>query len=67
MRTNRLYKDRTDKRICGVCSGIAKYLDVDPTIIRLGWLVAFFTCGCGLFAYFIAALIMPNEPVIIVE
>lgn len=52
-----------DKHICGVCGGIAEYLDVDPTVVRL--LTATFTllsgCLAGIFLYFIAAMIIPNE------
>ena len=52
-----------DRRICGVCGGIAEYLDVDPTVIRL--LTASFTLLSGvffgLFVYMLAAIIIPNE------
>jgi len=67
MTNKRIYKSRTDRKICGVCGGIANYFNIDPTIVRLGWLAAFFWCGCGLIAYFIAALIVPSEPTIIVQ
>lgn len=50
-----------DGMICGVCSGIAEYLDIDPTIVRALWLLAVFGCGVGLIAYFALALIMPEE------
>lgn len=57
----RLYKSENDRKIAGVCGGIAEYLDIDSTIVRLGWIL--FTClgGSGLIAYIIAALIMPNK------
>ena len=59
----RLYRSRIDKRICGVCGGIAEYLEVDPTIIRLLWvLLTFCSFGTALLAYFICALIVPNQP-----
>lgn len=59
----RLYRSRIDKRICGVCGGIAEYLEVDPTIIRLLWvLLTFCSFGSALLAYFICALIVPNQP-----
>lgn len=57
----KLYKIEKGKKIFGVCGGIAKYFDLDPTIIRLIWALAIFCAGTGLFAYIIAALIMPNE------
>jgi phage shock protein C len=44
--------------ICGVCAGIAEYLNMDPTVIRLLW-VLFSVFGVGLFVYIIAAIIMP--------
>lgn len=56
----RLYKSRTNKKICGVCGGIAEYFEIDPTVMRLLWLL-FCTTGFGVVAYFVAALIMPYE------
>ena len=57
----RLYKSSTDKKVCGVCGGIANYFDVDPTVIRLIWVIFTLAGGCGLIAYIIAAIIMPDE------
>ena len=58
----RLYKSRVNKKIDGICGGIAEYFELDPTLVRLGWVL--FTClgGSGLLAYFIAALVIPREP-----
>ncbi|MBE6943590.1 MAG: PspC domain-containing protein [Ruminococcaceae bacterium] len=63
----KLYKSSTDRKVCGVCGGIAEYLNVDSTLIRLG-LVAF-SClgGSGLLAYIIAAIVMPDKPNMIEE
>ena len=58
----KLYKSNTDKKICGVCGGVAEYLNIDPTIVRLVWALAIIFAGGGLLAYIIAALIMPNNP-----
>lgn len=58
----RLYKSRTDKKVAGVCGGIARYFDIDPTIIRVIWAILFFACGTGLLAYIIAAIVMSEEP-----
>jgi len=57
----RLYKSN-NKMIDGVCAGIGEYFDVDPTLVRLGFVV--FSCmgGCGILAYIIAAIIMPRNP-----
>jgi phage shock protein C len=57
----RLYKSSTDKKVCGVCGGIANYFDVDPTAIRLIWVIFTLAGGSGLIAYIIAAIIMPDE------
>lgn len=57
----KIYRSRTDKKICGVCGGIAEYLDMDSTVIRL--LLIFLSCwfGIGVLAYFLAALVMPYD------
>ena len=57
----RLYKSSTDKKVCGVCGGIANYFDVDPTVIRLIWVIFTLAGGSGLIAYIIAAIIMADE------
>lgn len=57
----RLYQSSTDKKVCGVCGGIANYFDVDPTVIRLIWVIFTLVGGSGLIAYIIAAIIMPDE------
>lgn len=56
----KLYKSNTNKVIAGVCGGIGEYFNVDPTWIRLGWVVFCLAGGSGLLAYLIAALIMPS-------
>ena len=48
-----------DKKLCGVCGGIAEYLDMDPTIVRIIWLVLVLCAGTGLLAYLIASNIEP--------
>ena len=57
----RLYVSNTDKKICGVCGGIAEYFDVDPTLIRVIWIVFSLAYGSGILAYLICALCMPKE------
>jgi len=49
-----------ERKICGVCGGIAEYLNIDPTVIRLIWVLLVLCCGVGLLAYIIAAIIMPD-------
>lgn len=58
----KLYRTR-DKKICGVCGGIAEYFDLDPTIMRLLWIIfAFISCAAGVIAYLICALVIPEQP-----
>ena len=58
----KLYKSQIDKKICGVCGGIAEYLGVDSTIVRLAWVLLSACFGSGIIAYIIAALVMPDYP-----
>ena len=58
----KLYKSRTDRKICGVCGGIANYLNMDSTIVRLVTALLVLGMGSGLLIYFVAALIMDDEP-----
>ena len=57
----RLHKSVRDKKVAGVCGGIAEYLGVDPTIIRLVWALMIFGWGSGVLAYIVCALIFPEE------
>jgi phage shock protein PspC (stress-responsive transcriptional regulator) len=57
----KLKRSKSDKKILGVCGGIAKYFDVDVTIIRILFLIGLFIVGGGLLAYLICALVMPEE------
>ncbi len=56
----KLCKSNTNKKICGVCGGIAEYLNADPTLIRLAFVIVAMAAGSGVLAYFLAALIMPE-------
>ncbi|MBO5928858.1 MAG: PspC domain-containing protein [Clostridia bacterium] len=58
----RLYKSSTDKKLDGVCGGIAEYFNVDSTIIRLAWVLFSALGGSGILAYIIAAIVMPRKP-----
>lgn len=57
----KLYKSRSDRMLCGVCGGIAEYLNIDSTIIRLLVVVLSLGFGGGILAYIIAAIIMPED------
>ena len=61
----RLYKIEEGKKLCGVCGGIAEYFDVDPTLIRLLWVILVLCVGTGILAYIVAAIIMPNKSEVI--
>jgi phage shock protein C len=61
----RLVRSRTDRRIAGVCGGLAEYFDVDPTIVRVTWVILSIFAGAvvfGVVAYLIAWLIIPPAP-----
>lgn len=58
----KLYKSNNDRKLAGVCAGIAEYFGIDSTIIRLGWVFATLFVGAGILAYIIAALVIPNKP-----
>ena len=55
-----LRKSGTNKRIAGVCGGIGEYFDIDPTLIRLGFVALSFMFGGGLVAYVLASIIIPD-------
>ena len=59
---DRLYKSNQNKIIDGVCAGIAEYFGIDPTLIRLGWVLFCAIGGSGFLAYIIAAIIIPRRP-----
>ena len=56
----KLYKSQTDKKLCGVCGGIAEYFNIDATIVRLIWALLTVFFGSGVLIYIIASLVMPD-------
>jgi len=62
MEPKRLYRSRTDTMIGGVCSGLAKYFSLDPTVVRLAFVLLFLLAGHGLLVYLILWLVVPLEP-----
>ena len=54
----KLTRSATDRKLAGVCAGIAEYFDIDPTVVRIGWIVFSLMGGCGLLAYILCALLM---------
>jgi phage shock protein PspC (stress-responsive transcriptional regulator) len=59
----KLYRSRTDKKIAGVCAGIAKYFDIDPTVVRIIFVILLLPGGFpGLIPYLILWAVVPEEP-----
>jgi phage shock protein C len=61
MKDKKLYKSVSDRKISGVCAGLAEFLGIDVTIIRILW-VCFALSGAGLIAYIVCAFVMPDGP-----
>ena len=57
----KLTKSQSNRMLCGVCAGIAEYFNMDPTVIRLLWVILTFFGGSGILAYIIAAVIIPES------
>ncbi|HVH70604.1 MAG TPA: PspC domain-containing protein [Candidatus Dormibacteraeota bacterium] len=55
-------RSSTDKKIAGVCAGLADYFDMDPTIIRVLWLLGVLCAGTGILAYIILWMVLPCAP-----
>jgi|WetSurMetagenome_2_1015567.scaffolds.fasta_scaffold380863_2 phage shock protein C len=62
MNNRKLYRSLNERMIGGVCGGLAEYFDIDPTIIRLAFLLLLIMGGNGLLIYIILLIIMPNQP-----
>ena len=58
----RLYRSKTDKKLCGVCAGVADYFGIDPTIVRVIWALLAFFYGTSILLYVIMALVVPEQP-----
>ena len=58
----RLYRTENEaKKLCGVCGGVAEYFDIDPTLVRVGWVIFALCASLGFWAYIICAIIMPKK------
>jgi phage shock protein PspC (stress-responsive transcriptional regulator) len=62
MNRRSLYRCRNDQRIAGVASGVAEFFDLDPTLVRIVWLLSILFGGFGLILYIAMAIIVPLEP-----
>src|SRR5215469_13418312 len=58
----RLMRSSTDKKVGGVCAGLADYFDLDPTLVRIVWLLAIFFAGTGILIYMILWIALPLAP-----
>ncbi|NLJ60124.1 MAG: PspC domain-containing protein [Firmicutes bacterium] len=58
----RLYRSRYEKKLGGVCAGLAKYFEIDVSLVRLLWILLAVVYGSGILAYIIAWVIIPEEP-----
>lgn len=61
---NRLYRSRNDQMIAGVCAGVAEYFDMDPTIVRILFVLLSLGPLPGILVYIVLAVIMPERPLI---
>ena len=57
----KLFKSNTNRMLCGVCGGIGEYFKIDPTLVRILWVVFCMCGGSGVIAYIIAAIIIPEQ------
>ena len=57
----RIYRSKKEKMIAGACGGLAEYFNIDPTLVRLGWIIFALTFGTGILAYIICAFVIPEE------
>lgn len=62
MNGKKLYLSASDRKISGVCGGVAEYFGIDPTLVRLAFLLLAAGWGSGLLAYIVAAIIIPEPP-----
>ncbi|OQX21905.1 MAG: hypothetical protein BWK75_02075 [Candidatus Altiarchaeales archaeon A3] len=61
-RNKKIYRSKKDKALAGVCGGMAEYLNVDPTIIRIFWTASLFAGGFGVVTYILCWIIIPENP-----
>ncbi len=62
METKKLYRSRNGKAIAGICAGLGKYFQIDPVIIRLGFIFLALASGPGVIIYVIMWVVVPEEP-----
>lgn len=61
-RGKRLYRSRRDRKIAGICAGLAEYFGIDPTLMRVAWVIlAFLSAGLALLPYIVLIFVIPDE------
>ena len=63
----KLYRSVSNEKIAGVCAGIAEYFNLDPTLIRLAWVLFSLCGGSGVLAYIICVFVIPEKPTDVVD
>ena len=58
----KLYRSKHDRKLVGVCGGLAKYFTLDPVLVRVLWAVISIFYGAGILAYIVCAFLIPEEP-----
>ena len=58
----KLYRIQEGRKLAGVCGGVAEYLNIDPTVVRVIWALCRLWGGMGIVAYILCAVIMPEKP-----
>ena len=62
MKGKKLYRSRENAMLAGVCGGIGEFFEIDPTLVRLAWVLFCAMGGSGFVAYIVAAIIIPRAP-----
>lgn len=62
VKVKKLYRSRKNRILAGVCGGIGEYVEIDPTLIRLAWILVSFFWGAGILLYIIAWFLIPLNP-----
>ncbi|MCK4577213.1 MAG: PspC domain-containing protein [Candidatus Marinimicrobia bacterium] len=60
----RLYRSRSDRKLLGVCGGLADYFQIDSTLIRVLWVAGSFLYGIGVLLYIVLVLALPDQPAV---
>ena len=58
----KLYRSKSNRMLLGVCSGVAEYFNIDPTVVRVIWAVASIFAFAGVIAYAVCAFVIPEKP-----